>query len=180
MYLPATIAVGALLAFRIPFFSHHPVNSDQQEGENLIGKTAPELAPGDWINSPPLTLTALRGKVVALEFWTYGCYNCQNTLPHMIDLYIQYGGKDFTLIGVHSPETEPERNLNNVRKESARLGILYPIVTDNAFRTWDAYDQQYWPTTYLIDRKGIVRYVHIGEGNYERTEELLRSLLAEK
>jgi thiol-disulfide isomerase/thioredoxin len=122
-------------------------------GETWIGKSAPELAPGDWINSKPLTLSALRGNVVLLEFWTFGCYNCRNTLPSMKAWYKKFANEKFTIIGVHTHEFEREKKLENVRRQTAGLGVEYPVVTDNKFETWTAYDQRYWPVMYLI-RKG--------------------------
>lgn len=145
-----------------------------------IGKEAPELARGEWINSPPLSLKNLRGKVVLLEFWTFGCYNCQNTLPHIKEWHRKYSGAEFAIVGIHTPEFDREKDLQVVKREMARLGILYPVVTDDDYRTWDRYNQQYWPVVYLLDRQGIIRYVHVGEGNYEETERRITSLIMEK
>jgi len=145
----------------------------------LVGKRAPELSEGKWINSPPLKLSDLRGKVVLLEFWTFGCYNCRNTIPYLKDWYENYGGEKFEIVGVHSPEFDSEKLFSNVVKQSQDLGIKYPIVTDNELKTWRAYDQEYWPVLYLIDKKGIIRYVHIGEGGYSNTEQTIQNLLKE-
>ena len=151
---------------------------DESDARALIGKSAPELASGDWINSPPHTLSDFRGKVVLLEFWTFGCYNCRNTIPSMNEWQKKYAGKDFVIIGVHTPEFNREKNLENVRQQVSRQGIRYPVVTDNEYQTWEAYHQQYWPTMYLIDRKGIIRLIHFGEGSYDETERTIRSLIA--
>jgi thiol-disulfide isomerase/thioredoxin len=143
------------------------------------GKQAPELASGEWINSTSLSLRDLRGRVVLLEFWTFGCYNCLNTIPFIKEWNRKYAGPGFQIIGIHTPEFDREKDLNAVRRRVEQLGITYPVVTDNDYATWNRYDQRYWPAMYLIDKKGIVRYVHIGEGSYEETEEWIASLLAE-
>ena len=148
--------------------------------EDWIGRPAPELSAGDWLNSKPLKLSDLNGKVVLLEFWTFGCRNCLNTIPILKQWYEKYGGARFTAVGVHTPEFDREKNLPSLRERIAKLGIAYPVVTDNDYRTWDSYGQHYWPTIYLIDKKGIIRYVHIGEGNYEQTERMIKSLIEEK
>ena len=153
---------------------------NSQTLENLLDRKAPEISAGTWINTPSRTLADFRGKVVLLEFWTFGCWNCRNTIPHVKELYRKYGSGDFTVIGVHTPEFDREANLSSLKEEIVKLGISYPVVTDNAYETWDNYHQQYWPTTYLIDKKGVVRYIHIGEGNYEKTEYRIKSLLEEK
>lgn len=153
---------------------------EQMRDEELIGKHAPELSPGTWINSEPLKLSELRGKVVLLEFWTYGCYNCRNTIPAMNRWQQEFQGTDLVMIGVHTPEFESEKNLANVRTQTAKLGIRYPVVTDNEYRTWEAYNQHYWPVIYLIDKKGIIRYVHIGEGQYDETRRTIRLFLSEQ
>lgn len=147
---------------------------------NLIGKHAPEIAEGTWFNTSATSLAQLRGKVVLLEFWTFGCYNCRNTLPYMKLWHEKFSGSNFQIIGVHTPEFESEKNLTNVRNRIAQLAIKYPVVTDNEYKTWNAYDQQYWPVMYLLDKKGIIRYVHIGEGNYDVIERQITALIAEE
>jgi thiol-disulfide isomerase/thioredoxin len=149
-------------------------------GSDWIGKQAPELAPGDWINSSPLSLKELQGKVVLLEFWTFGCYNCLNTLPNIKAWHRKYAGAEFEIIGVHTPEFDREKDLKVVKREVARHGVAYPVVTDNDYATWNRYKQQYWPVLYLVDKKGIIRYMHIGEGNYEETEQQIKSLIGEE
>ncbi|MFN2493149.1 MAG: redoxin domain-containing protein [Pyrinomonadaceae bacterium] len=140
---------------------------------------APELATGDWINSEPLKLKDLRGRVVLVEFWTFGCYNCRNTLPFIKRWDDRYREKGFVVIGVHSPEFDEERKVENLRGEVASLGILYPVVTDNDYQTWAAYKVQAWPTTFILDKQGRIRWMHVGEGNYEEAERLIQKLLAE-
>ncbi|MEI8104399.1 MAG: cytochrome c biogenesis protein DipZ [Actinomycetes bacterium] len=139
---------------------------------------APALHPGgDWINSPPLTLSGLRGKVVLLDFWTYSCINCLRTLPHVEAWDAAYRKDGLVIIGVHTPEFAFEHVSSNVRAAVERLGVAYPVVQDNAFGTWNAYGNRYWPAEYLIDRAGHVREAHFGEGDYDTTEQSIRTLL---
>jgi thiol-disulfide isomerase/thioredoxin len=142
--------------------------------------TAPELAAGDWINSEPLRLKDLRGRVVLIEFWTFGCYNCRNTLPFIKDWDSRYREKGLTVIGVHSPEFDYERKVENLRSEVASLGISYPVVTDNDYHTWNAYKVAAWPTIFLLDKQGRIRWMRLGEGDYHKAERLIQKLLAEK
>ena len=140
---------------------------------------APPLKPdGAWINSKPLTIAQLRGKVVLIDFWTYSCINCLRTLPHVKAWDATYRSKGLVIIGVHTPEFAFEHVTSNVRSAVERLGIRYPVVQDNRFKTWDNYANQYWPAEYLIDRTGHVRHTHFGEGEYPHTEALIRQLLA--
>jgi cytochrome c biogenesis protein CcdA/thiol-disulfide isomerase/thioredoxin len=140
---------------------------------------APAFRPdGAWINSRPLTLQELRGKVVLVDFWTYSCINCLRTLPHLKAWYAAYHSRGLVIVGVHTPEFAFEHVASNVRAAVRRLGISYPVVQDNRYRTWDAYRNQYWPAEYLIDRRGRLRHAHFGEGEYGETESLIRRLLA--
>ncbi len=140
---------------------------------------APEFAKGDWINSDPLTLTKLRGHVVLVEFWTFGCYNCRNTLPSVKEWDARYRERGLTIIGVHTPETTSEYSIDNVRREVRGLGIKYPVVTDNDYSTWKAYGVEAWPTILVVDKLGRIRWLHVGEGRYEETEGVVKTLLAE-
>ncbi len=140
---------------------------------------APEFAKGNWINSDALTLDRLRGRVVVVEFWTFGCYNCRNTLPAIKDWDTRYRESGLTIVGVHTPETESEYSLENVRKEVPALEIKYPVVTDNDYKTWKAYGVEAWPTIVVLDKQGRIRWEHVGEGHYEETEQAIKTLLAE-
>jgi len=142
--------------------------------------TAPELAGGEWINSAPLKLNELRGRVVLIEFWTFGCYNCRNTLPYVKSWDDRYRDKGLTVIGVHSPEFDEERKVENLRREVTSLGIRYAVVTDNDYQTWTTYHVEAWPTTFLIDKQGRIRWMHEGEGGYDEAERLIQKLLSEK
>ena len=142
--------------------------------------TAPELATGDWINSEPLKLNDLRGRVVLIEFWTFGCFNCRNTLPFVKSWDDRYREKGLTVIGVHSPEFAEERKVESLRHQVASLGIRYPVVTDSDYQTWKAYKVEAWPTVFLLDKQGRIRWMHVGEGDYDEAERLIQKLLAEK
>jgi thiol-disulfide isomerase/thioredoxin len=147
--------------------------------EETKAPTAPELANGLWINSEPLTLKSLQGRVVLIEFWTFACYNCQNTLPTIKKWDAQYRDKGLTIIGVHTPELDYESNIDNLRREVGKLGLKYPIVTDNDYSTWKAYGVEAWPTLFLLDKQGRVRWTHVGEDAYNETEVAIKKLLAE-
>ena len=134
---------------------------------------------GNWINSDPLTLNKLRGHVVLVEFWTFGCYNCRNTLPSVKEWDARYRERGLTIVGVHTPETTSEYNLDNVRREVPGLGIKYPVVTDNDYTTWKAYGVEAWPTILVVDKQGRIRWLHVGEGKYDETESVIKTLLAE-
>lgn len=169
----AIYATGLTKQLLIPFRS-------TAEYESSESATAPELATGDWINSEPLKLKDLRGRVVLIEFWTFGCYNCRNTLPFVKSWDDRYREKGFTVIGVHSPEFDDERKVENLRREVSSLGIRYPVVTDNDYQTWNAYKVEAWPTVFLLDKQGRIRLMHVGEGDYDEAERLIQKLLAEK
>ncbi|HBB89865.1 MAG TPA: thioredoxin [Blastocatellia bacterium] len=142
--------------------------------------TAPDLASGNWINSEPLKLKELRGRVVLVEFWTFGCYNCRNTLPFIKGWHDRYRNQGLIVIGVHSPEFDEEREVEKVRSQVASLEIHYPVVTDNDYQTWNAYNVEAWPTMFLLDKQGRIRWKHVGEGAYDEAERLIQQLLAEK
>ncbi len=140
---------------------------------------APAFADGTWINSDPLTLEKLRGHVVLVEFWTFGCDNCRNTLPSVKEWDARYRERGLTIIGVHTPETASEYVLESVRREVPALGIKYSVVTDNDYKTWKAYGVEAWPTIFVLDKQGRIRWLHVGEGRYEETENVIKTLLAE-
>ena len=141
---------------------------------------APEFTSGTWINSEPLTLKRLRGRVVIVDFWTFACYNCRNALPAVKNWDARYRNQGLTVIGVHTPELDIERNPDNLRHEIAELGIRFPVMTDNDYSTWNAYRVQAWPTWFVIDKQGRIRWQHVGEGAYDETEQIIKQLLAEE
>jgi cytochrome c biogenesis protein CcdA/thiol-disulfide isomerase/thioredoxin len=153
-----------------------------------IGATAdlPDLGPTaqlegivGWINGEPVTLAALRGKVVLVDFWTYSCINCVRTLPYLNQWHEKYGQEGLVILGVHTPEFAFEKSRDNVARATEQYGIKYLVALDNDYATWEAYDNRYWPAKYLIDAKGRVRYRHFGEGKYQESEAAIRALLAE-
>ncbi len=143
--------------------------------------SAPEefVRPGQWFNSTPVKLSDLRGKVVLIDFWTYSCINCIRTLPYIEAYWNNYKDQPFVLIGVHTPEFVFEKSPKNVQMAIDEHGLTYPVVQDNDFGTWEAFDNHYWPAKYLIDAQGNIRYRHFGEGSYEETAQAIESLLAE-
>ena len=130
-----------------------------------------------WLNTPGLSLDALRGKVVLIDFWTYSCINCLRTLPYLERWDKQYGSRGLVIVGVHTPEFAFEHDYGNVRDAVARLGVRYPVALDNDYATWNAYSNQFWPAEYLLDQTGHVRHIHFGEGEYATTEHDIRLLL---
>jgi cytochrome c biogenesis protein CcdA/thiol-disulfide isomerase/thioredoxin len=142
---------------------------------------APELTGiATWINSNPLTMESLRGKVVLIDFWTYSCINCIRTQPYLNAWYDKYEKDGLVIIGVHAPEFAFEKAENNVREASQKAWIRYPIALDNDFKTWNAYSNRYWPAKYLIDQNGNIVYKHFWEGKYIETEQKIQELLGAK
>ena len=132
-----------------------------------------------WLNSPPLTREALRGKVVLVDFWTYSCINCIRALPYVRAWSQKYAAQGLVVIGVHTPEFAFEKQEANVRRAMADLGVTWPVAQDNDFKVWGAFKNQYWPAHYFIDAQGRIRYHHFGEGEYDRSERVIQQLLAE-
>jgi cytochrome c biogenesis protein CcdA/thiol-disulfide isomerase/thioredoxin len=147
------------------------------------GKTPANAPPfrgiDTWINSKPLTIDSLRGKVVLVDFWTYSCINCLRTLPHLEAWYRRYHRAGLEIVGVHTPEFAFEHVVSNVRQATKRLGVRYPVAIDNEYKTWDAFGNNVWPAEYLIDRGGHVRDYKQGEGRYDETERQIQQLLGE-
>ncbi|MCC7450590.1 MAG: redoxin domain-containing protein [Anaerolineae bacterium] len=168
--LTAVVLLLGALALR-PAFADDRVLPDLGE--------APELTNDVWINSDTLRLADLRGKVVLLEFWTFGCYNCKNTLPYVKAAYDTYKNKGVEFIGVHFPEFNYERDVNNVRAFVKQEGITYPVAIDNDGIAWNAYQMHAWPAFIIIDKQGHMRFRQIGEGRYERISAALDALIAE-
>ena len=157
-----------------------PMATPRPKGSGSVGGLAAELVGNQaWINSDPLTIDGLQGKVVLVDFWTYTCINCIRTLPYLKEWHAKYQDDGLVILGVHTPEFEFEKDLDNVVKATRDYGIEYPVVQDNDYRTWRAYANRYWPAKYLIDHEGIVRYTHFGEGKYAETELEIRELLEE-
>jgi thiol-disulfide isomerase/thioredoxin len=148
-------------------------------GAGEVGAAAPEFSgAGPWLNSAPLTMASLRGKVVLIDFWTYSCINCLRTLPYLAKWYDAYKDKGFVIIGIHTPEFAFERVTRNVEAAIGRYNIKYPVVQDNDYRMWKAYDNHYWPADFLVDQRGKIVDEHFGEGDYDKMEDDIRKLLA--
>jgi cytochrome c biogenesis protein CcdA/thiol-disulfide isomerase/thioredoxin len=132
-----------------------------------------------WLNSDPLTIEGLKGKVVLVDFWTYSCINCLRAIPYVRAWAEKYRDHGLVVIGVHAPEFAFERNVDNVRKAIATLGIRYPVAIDNDYNIWRAFDNEYWPAHYFIDADGKVRHHHFGEGDYAESERVIQKLLVD-
>jgi cytochrome c biogenesis protein CcdA/thiol-disulfide isomerase/thioredoxin len=171
-----------------------PDNAPENGQLSDYGAAPDFITKGNWFNtegltpatgqmaegvSMPLTLGALRGKVVVVDFWTYSCVNCVRTLPYLRAWYDTYKDKGLVIIGVHTPEFEFEKSTGNVAKAIRELGVTWPVVQDNDYLQWNAYANQYWPAHYFIDAKGRVRYFHFGEGDYDVSEKVIQTLLKE-
>jgi len=141
---------------------------------------APEITATAWLNSAPVRLADLKGQVALVEFWTFGCYNCRNVEPHVQEWHRKYSTLGLVVIGVHTPETAYERDVGNVERYIRDHNISYPVAIDSDFMTWQRYSNAAWPAWYLIDKRGIVRYAHVGEGAYAETVQQMEMLLAEK
>jgi thiol-disulfide isomerase/thioredoxin len=139
---------------------------------------APEIG-RVWLNSTPLSFRQLRGRVVLVDFWDYTCVNCIRTLPYIQAWHERYGGKGLTVIGVHTPEFTFAQYESNVERGVREFGLTYPVVVDNDREIWKAFANRYWPTKYLLDKDGYLRYAHFGEGAYRECEEAIRELLRE-
>lgn len=173
--------LGMIIILTVGFLTYTDVNAANEMAlvKGLSNPySAPEIVGDDsWINSPPLQISQLKGKVVLVDFWAYSCINCIRTLPYLNDWYKKYHDKGLVIIGVHTPEFDFERKVDNVRKAVQKFAISYPVVIDNGFATWQNYHNQYWPAHYLIDKSGKVVYVHFAEGDYDITENNIRFLL---
>lgn len=180
----AIIVIGGLvLAIERPW--EGPASSAPPAPSNLPASEAKFDAAADfggatsWVNSAPIDLVQLRGKVVLVDFWTYSCINCIRTFPHVEGNYERYQKDGLVVIGVHTPEFAFERDVKNIKDAATRYHLTYPIAVDSDYGIWNAYGNRYWPADYLIDQYGRVRHTHFGEGDYVETELLIRQLLTE-
>ena len=183
------IAAAALFAVALPLAVQQlrEPRADARATTAALSVKNPYPAPEfvgleNWMNSKgkPVTLTGLRGKVVIIDFWTFGCINCQRTIPHVNDLYTKYHDQGLEVVGIHTPEFDSERTTANVKKAIRRENIKFIVAQDNENKTWNVYRNRYWPQFYFVDRKGAVRHIHIGEGGYENADRVVAKLLAEK
>ncbi len=184
-----TIAIGAPIAGFLGEMNGQPMTSGEVRVPFLHGLPTGQIASqseltsleraSEWLNSPPLTASALRGKVVLVDFWTYTCINWLRTLPYVRAWAEKYRDQGLVVIGVHSPEFSFEKNMSNVRWAVKELRVDYPVAVDSEHVIWRAFKNQYWPALYFIDAQGRVRHHHFGEGQYEQSEMIIQRLLAE-
>jgi len=185
MRVNAYAAVFGLIAIVVAAAAISTLLSDQGSGQTSqtasdlpdLGKAADFRGITGWINSPPLDISELQGKVVLVDFWTYSCINCIRTIPYLNAWYAKYGGNGLVIVGVETPEFQFEGNYTNVAAAVQSFGIRYPVAIDDNLATWNAYNNHYWPEDYLIDKNGDIRLVQIGEGDYNSTEASIRGLL---
>ena len=168
-----TIVLLASLACSLTWITNLP------SAHARIGTQAPEITNTEWLNSEPLQLADLRGKVVMVEFWTFGCWNCRNIEPYVKAWHEKYADQGLVVIAIHSPEFQYEHDLSRVQDYINEKQLTYAVPIDNEFTTWRKFKNRYWPTLYLIDKEGIIQYTKIGEGGYEKTEKEIQRLLAE-
>lgn len=142
-------------------------------------KPAPAISSPTWINSAPIHWDDLRGKVVVVDFWTFACYNCKNTLPYKKAWFAKYRHQGLIVLGVHTPELSYERDVENVKQAVRQYGIEYPVAIDGDFTNWNRYHVWAWPTWFIVDKEGYIRYSHVGEGDYAQSEQVIQELLAE-
>ena len=184
-YRAALVTIAALIVAAVLFTVVHdpapPATASSTGGEVLpagerVG--APDFTGIDgWLNTTPLTLADLRGKVVLIDFWTFSCVNCVRTIPHLKVLYDAYRSRGLVIVGVHSPEFDFEKVTANVAAAVKRLGVPWPVAIDSQMATWNAYRNQYWPAEYLLDQQGRVAYTSFGEGDYPQTDAAVAELL---
>ena len=177
------VAVAGASAYRL-----NNQSAVAQSATQVASRTAPELVGGPWLNTPdgqPISLASRKGKVTVVEFWTFGCSNCRANLPSYAKWHDQFKGKGVEIIGVHTPEFDAEKNVDNVKAQIKKLGIEYPVLLDNQSQNWRNWNQQYWPTVYLIGKDGNVRAKWEGELDYNgssgtaRLTKNIETLLAE-
>ena len=172
-----SMLVGSFLFLGVIFSLAHSDKSDSSPLPTLY--PAPEFSGlANWINSREIkSMRELRGKVVLVDFWTYSCFNCVNTFPYVQGWHEKFKDDGLVVLGIHAPEFAFERDTNNVKNAVKKYGLTYPIALDNGFKLWRAYKNRYWPAFYLIDKQGMVRYTHFGEGRYKEMEAAIASLL---
>jgi thiol-disulfide isomerase/thioredoxin len=147
----------------------------------MLGNALPLTDLDGWLQADVASLNDLRGQVVIVQFWTFGCYNCKNTLPYLQDIYADYHDAGLEIVGVHSPEFDYERDPDSILAAAQDLGVTWPIALDTDrrnFRAWQG-SPAYWPRTYVLDQSGLIRFDHVGEGAYEELEQTVAALLSE-
>lgn len=168
IFISGLIALAVIASVQIP------------TANSAVGQKAPDVTSPVWINGAPQRMSDLSGKVVLVEFWTFGCSNCRNVEPYVKAWHAKYAQRGVTIISVHSPEFPHESDIDNVRRYVKEHAIQHAVAIDNDFSVWNSYKNRFWPAFYLIDKRGMIRYTHIGEGAYSETERQIENLLAEK
>ncbi len=164
--------VLALLFWTSIGFAQHPEDV-------FVGQKAPELKTGDaWINSDPLKLEQLRGKVILIDFWAWDCPFCAQAMPHIKELYDKYGKDGLVIIGVHTPRIDYEKDIPKIKEAVTKKGIKYPVVVDNKYQIWSDYLCNTWPSHFVVDQEGVIQLSHSGTERYEDTEKVIQRLLA--
>ncbi len=154
------------------------VASAQHPEDAFVGQKAPEIKGGDaWINTAPLNLEQLRGKVVLIDFWAFDCPYCAETMPHVKELYDKYGKDGLVVIGVHTPRIDYEKDIPKIKEAVVKKGIKYPVVVDNKYEIWSDYLCNTWPSHFVVDQNGVIQLSHSGTERYEDTEKLIKKLL---
>ncbi|MBA2749447.1 MAG: thioredoxin family protein [Tatlockia sp.] len=179
----ATTAIGVGTQRKNPIATSLPTLAATKPEAPVLavsGKALPDFQGiQQWLNSDPLSIAELKGSVVLIQFWTFACINCQRTLPHITQWHRQYAAQGLKVIGIHTPEFAFERDPNNIKRALKQHQITYPVPIDNDYKTWKAYSNEYWPHLFLADKRGLMRYDHIGEGAYDTTEQTIQQLLKE-
>lgn len=153
----------------------------QHPEDAFVGQKAPTLKGADtWINSAPLTLEGLRGKVVLIDFWAWDCPFCAEALPHLKELHEKYAKDGLVIIGIHTPRIDYEKDVSKIKEAVARKGITYPVVVDNKYLMWSDYLCAAWPSHFVVDQDGVIQLSHSGTGRYEDTEKVVQKLLSKK
>lgn len=153
----------------------------QHPEDAFVGQKAPELKAGEaWINSQPLKLEQLRGKVVLIDFWAFDCPFCAQAMPHIKEMYEKYGKDGLVVIGVHVPRIDYEKEIPKIKDAVAKIGIKYPVVVDNKYQIWSDYLCNTWPSHFIVDQEGVIQLSHSGTERYEDTEKVIQKLLAKK
>ena len=153
----------------------------QHEEDVFVGQKAPELKKLPvWLNSAPLTLEALRGKVVLLQFWAFDCPFCAEATPHIIEWHEKYAKDGLVVVAVHTPRVDYEKDEKRIREAVQKKGIKYPVVVDSKYDIWSDYLCNVWPSHFVIDQQGVIQLSHSGVGRYEDTEKVIQKLLSKK
>src|SRR3989338_2195405 len=176
-----TVIIVVLVAVFYFNYDGKPMSATMLDSTKLpvLGKASEIRGISGWLNSEPLTLESLKGKVVLVDFWTYSCINCIRTIPYIEGWYEKYKDNNFVILGIHAPEFDFEKDKKNVESAIQKYSISYPVALDNDHKTWNAFNNRYWPEHYLIDVDGNIRYQHFGEGRYAETENSIQKLLLE-